>query len=352
LCVSAVRLLRVVALSSALALAFATTASAYGWPVKPFNKQHPIRGFFGDPRTVYEDGVLSGFESSGIFSFHQGVDISAPNGTPVYPVVSGVAHYLDAATLRVNAESNRTFQYYHLVPIVADGQHVVAEHTVLGFVQAPFGHVHLTEIDGTHAVNPLQKGHLSPYSDYTRPTIRAALFRNTIGLLQTPLGLCGRVEITADVFDTPPMPVPGSFRGFPVAPALVRWSIAGLDGVKAVPWRTAADFRSTLPPNRHFFDVYAQGTYQNAPRFGQRQFLSRSGRYLFSLAGSFDTNTLPDGAYVLTIRAADERGNRTSFREPFSVLNDHGVVCPGSVPPSPGTARSHRSRKATVRKSP
>ena len=49
------------------------------WPFKPFDKQHPIRGFFGDPRTVYENGILAGgFDGPGFFSFHQGVDISAP----------------------------------------------------------------------------------------------------------------------------------------------------------------------------------------------------------------------------------------------------------------------------------
>ena len=88
---------------STLALASAGAASSYGWPFKPFNKQHPIRGFFGDPRTVYENGVLAGgFDGPGFFSFHQGVDISAPDGTPIYPVVSGIAHYLGAATLNVD----------------------------------------------------------------------------------------------------------------------------------------------------------------------------------------------------------------------------------------------------------
>ena len=42
---------------STLALASAGAASSYSWPFKPFNKQHPIRGYFGDPRTVYENGV-------------------------------------------------------------------------------------------------------------------------------------------------------------------------------------------------------------------------------------------------------------------------------------------------------
>src|SRR5437588_5259127 len=134
------RLLALIALGSALALASASAASPYTWPFKPFNKQHPIRGFFGDPRTVYENGVLAGaFDGPGFFSFHQGVDIAAPNGTPIYPVASGVAHYLGAATLNVDTgmyEGNdRVFQYFHIVPVVGEGEHVIAEHTVLGYVQ-------------------------------------------------------------------------------------------------------------------------------------------------------------------------------------------------------------------------
>ena len=75
---------------------------------------------------------------------------------------------------------------------------------------------------------------------------------------------------------------------------------------RSVPWRTAADFRSTLPANGHFFDVYAKGTYENAPRFGAQQYRSMPGRYLFLLAGNFDTTSLPNGVYTL----GDLRGRR------------------------------------------
>src|SRR5437867_2982321 len=57
---------------------------AYSWPVRPFRAPHPVRGNLGDPRTVYSVEGAS-------FSFHNGVDVYAPDGTPVYPVVSGIA---------------------------------------------------------------------------------------------------------------------------------------------------------------------------------------------------------------------------------------------------------------------
>ena len=45
---------------------------SYGWPVKPFDVQHPVRGFFCDPR----------IGAKGSKAFHFGIDVSAPDGTP------------------------------------------------------------------------------------------------------------------------------------------------------------------------------------------------------------------------------------------------------------------------------
>src|SRR3954463_13340516 len=60
-----------------------TSSYAYHWPVKPFDCQHPIRGAFGDPRTMAIDqrfGVTAPGDS-GSYAFHTGVDIVAKPDT-------------------------------------------------------------------------------------------------------------------------------------------------------------------------------------------------------------------------------------------------------------------------------
>jgi hypothetical protein len=317
-------------------LACAGPASAYPWPIKPFDRQHPIRGFFGDPRTVYENQLDAGaFDGPGTISFHQGVDISAPNGTPVYPVENGTIHYLGAQTFNLVTKHDVVFQYFHVTGVAGEGEHVVAKKTLLGFVAPPYGHVHLTEIDNTltgmHAVNPLQRGHLSPYADHTRPDVHGVLVRNAAGDVETTSGLCGRVELDVDAFDTQPMLVPGVFAGLPVAPAFVAWKLTRWDGKVVRPWKTVADFRQTLPPNRKFFSVYAKGTYENSPRFGRKQYTGMPGRYLFLLSGSFNTSALPNGTYTLSIKVADVRGNSRIVSTPLGISNAPGGVCADSL---------------------
>jgi hypothetical protein len=333
------RLAVLVAVMLLAAVAAATAPAKYPWPFKPFDRQHPIRGFFGDPRTVYQNGILSNpFAGQGFISFHQGVDIAAPNGTPIYAVEDGVVHYLGAATMNLVTNHDVTFQYFHMIPVAGEGQSVRARKTILGYVQPPFGHVHLTEIDGIRAVNPLQKGHLSPYRDHSPPVLRDVLVRNQAGDVQTPIGLCGRVELDVDAFDRQPMLVPGTYKDLPVAPAFVEWTMARVGGKVVVPAKVSADFRKTLPPNSQFFGTYARGTYENSPRFGREQYTGMPGRYVFLLSGNFDTTSVPNGNYTITVRAADVRGNVTVSTRRISILNARTGVCPGSLAAPPTTA--------------
>jgi Peptidase family M23 len=317
-----------------LALGAAADARAYPWPVKPFHKQHPIRANFGDPRTLFDVSFFDdGIEGPGDFSFHNGIDISAPDGTPVYPVMSGTVHVLNPDEMVVDTGHGRSFQYYHVSPVVVDDTQVVAQKTLLGYIMRSYGHVHLSELRGTKIWNPLAPGGIAPYRDKTRPTVASIIFRkfDTLDPVD-PLGICGRISIISQAYDTPQLKVPGSFGGFPVAPALVTWTLrsVGTGEVIAGPL-TVADFRDSLPLNRDFWNVYARGTYQNAPRFGPRQFGLMPGRLLYNLTPSgIETRSLVNGVYQVTVRTEDIKGNASSLSQRFTVFNQPGssTGCP------------------------
>jgi peptidase M23-like protein len=321
-------------------------AWAYPWPVKPFNKQHAVRANFGDPRTVFQLPLFQdGIDGPGDFNFHNGIDISAPDGTPVYPVLSGTVKKIEALEVSVDTPENRTFQYVHIVPIVHVGQQVVAKRTVVGYVARTYGHVHLTELRGTQVWNPLAKGGIAPYRDTIKPTISSITLRPWHELQDIdPLGVCGTVSLVSEIFDTPQLKVRGAFAGFPVSPALVTWALRrAVTGKVIVQTTTVADFRGTLPLPPEFWHVYARGTYQNAPRFGPRQFSLMPGRFIYELTPQgLDTRKLTNGVYQIIVRASDIRGNARTASQRFTVVNQAGTPtgCPATTPP-PATPTTH-----------
>jgi hypothetical protein len=307
------------------ALVAATAASAYPWPIKPFHQQHPIRANFGDPRTLFRNTMLTdGLQGPGTFLFHNGIDIAAPAGTPVYPVVSGTVRYIDQTAISVRTEGRGAFQYYHLITRVRDGQYVVAGKTVLGTVMRAYGHVHLSEIRGDRVWNPLARGGIAPFTDHTVPQVRAINVRPAGSLLPFDSAtVCGTVSFVAAADDAAPMAVPGVFAGFPLSPALLTWSLARVPGITYVDDVPAADFRTTLPNSRYFWGVYARGSYQNAPRFSNRQYFM-PGRFLYNLASFVDTRAYPNGLYEITVRVADMRGNSSEAALQFKIENRAG----------------------------
>ena len=308
-------------------------AYSYGWPVKPFDRPHPVRGNFGDPRTLFHGPptrrtLLAG---GGAFQFHFGVDISAPDGTAVYPVMSGTVESVSKSWIRVASSGGPSFQYWHIVSKVSLGQHVERNVTVLGHIRRGAGHVHLTELDGGHAVNPLAPGHLGPYADKTAPVISSASFRTSVtGNDLMPEMLRGRVEIVVGSRDMPSLRVPGCWRDLPVTPALLEWRIERAEtGTVVVPTQVAFDVREHVPPNASFWLVYARGSHQNMSVFGKHYSYMQPGAFLFRLTpGGFDTRQLRDDVYDLVVTATDIRGNHTSTKVRFSVHNNPGVVGP------------------------
>lgn len=300
----------------------------YGWPVKPFDRPHPIRGSFGDPRTIFAgpptlNTLLNG---GGKFSFHQGVDISAPDGTPVYAVASGTVTRVTREWVGVACSNGRAFEYWHVNAKVRVGQYVEAGRSVVGFVQRPSKHVHLTQIERGRVVNPVGPRRLTPYSDTTPPQILGiAMRRGDDAPNEMPQFVRGPVQLIVEAIDEPALRVPGLWGGLPVTPARLTWRIEKWTGRVVVPERAARDVREALPTNSHFWSTYARGTSQNMSVFGSHYSYLQSGRYLFALsARPFDTMTLRDGVYDLVVTASDIAGNRDAQRLRFTVHNEDG----------------------------
>jgi len=276
--------------AAAVALATAGPAAAqYGWPVKPFHQQHPVRAYFGDPRIgVGPGGVVT-------HTLHFGIDIAAPNGTPVYATVSGRVsiHPLHSDAVLVQS-GDLTLEYWHVVPAVRSG-YAVAYRTVIGHVEKPWAHVHFSERHGSTYVNPLRAGALVPYRDRTKPTVAAIRLQRT--------------QVVVDAYDTTPLPVPAPWNDLPVAPALVEWRLLGHD-VAARGWTTADDFRDALP-RVDFSSVYASNTTQNHA--------SKQGVYSFVLIHGWSPSQLAAGRYVLQVRVADTAGNSTVRSLAFTI---------------------------------
>ena len=287
---------------------------AYPWPLKPFDRQHPVRGFFCDPRIA-----------GGGRTFHFGIDIAAPAGTPVYAVAPGKVSYGSTGDVTANGgivvveAGARNFGYWHVAPAVEPGRRVPL-HGLLGHIARlpeDWGHVHFAESthdrNGITYWNPLRLGALGPFHDYGPPVVEAVIASGP------PTGLSGLVDFSVRAHDNTPIavtqPKPPGWRGLPVTPARVRWRLTR-NNTAVVPWRVAFDHRSSFRPHVqgapgsdvNFANVYAPDTTQNNP--------GSPGRYHFWLARRFDTRDHADGSYRLEVEASDIRDNvRTASLE-------------------------------------
>ena len=297
------RLPGIATLLVAAALLAPAAAHAYDWPLRPYKRQHPIRGGFDDPRIGYSAGAAI------VAAFHFGVDISAPDNTPVYSVSTGVA-YPGAQKVRVRASATQEFAYWHIDPVVIRGQRIRV-HQLLGYIVAPHAHVHFAEkLNGIY-VNPLRRGGLAPYEDHTRPTVSNVSFVSADRVV-APDAVSGVVDVVTDAYDTPPLAPPAPWNAPKLTPALIRWRIVGASPELAL-WQTAVDFRWSLLPQSAFSLVYAPATRQNKA--------NRPGQYIFYLREAWDTSELANGSYTLDVQAIDMRGNVGRFSQPFVVAN-------------------------------
>jgi hypothetical protein len=273
---------------------------AYGWPLKPFHRQHPVRGFFGDPR-IADHGQSR--------QFHFGVDVSGANGTPVYTTLTGTAsiHQLHPDVVLVSGTNGLQFSYWHVVPTIRNGQRVVAYETVIGHIEKPWAHVHFAEARNGVYLNPLRPGALGPFVDTTKP--RSSRITTELDGRRISPAPHHPFDLVAQVGDETPLAVPRPWHDLPVMPALVRWRLLDDAGRPVVKWRTVIDFRSTIPDASEFDRIWAPGVTQNHVRMPAkyRVYLARS------IAG------LGSGTYTVEVAARDTRGNGSVTRTAIAV---------------------------------
>jgi hypothetical protein len=287
--------------------------------VKPFDQQHPVRGFLCDPRIA-----------AGGRTFHFGIDVPSPGGTPVYAVAPGKVSFGSPAEVAQNGgivvveAAGRNFGYWHVAPAVPPGVHIPL-HGLLGHIAVQpedWGHVHFAE--STHGPtgitywNPLRPGALTPFFDYGPPVIDA------INTSLPPGRLRGLVDFSVEAHDNTPIeitqPSPPGWHGMPVAPALIRWRVMHATQ-PVVPWQIAVDHRKSFHPDVqgnpasdvNFGAVYAPDTTQNRP--------NTPGLFHFWLERGFDTSRHPDGNYLLVVEASDVRGNPSTGRLALTFAN-------------------------------
>lgn len=270
----------------------AARTRGYGWPIKPFDVQHPIRGGFGDPRF----GLVER-------NFHFGVDIPATGGTPVYAVAAGTVFlepdHVDVLSHAVAGHASG-FSYWHIIPAPREYSYA-KRHTLLGWVNPSWGHLHFAELRDGRWVNPLRDHALTPYVDRMRPQIDAITV-TLDGAQSADAGASPPVDITVDAFAPPPLSLPAPWEGARLAPTLVEWRLlAGT--VPVSDWRTATDFRLYLPPNQAYNEIYAPGTQANAPQ--------HPGRYVIYLARDWLLGKLAPEANVIEVAAFGSRGQVT-----------------------------------------
>jgi hypothetical protein len=309
-----------------------------GWPVRPRNRQHPIRGSFLDPRPDPQRGAI----------YHDGVDVAVRDDRPEPGAPPGRTHRVFAieggpVSLATPQGTRGTvhvghFRYGHVDAVVQVGEIVVpGQH--IGWTCLGDWHVHLEEVlftsgGGTIVVNPLRPGgKLHPFVDGAAPQIREIRFhtpatpdwarRPSTSVARLPAAgqrlsrdaLAGLVDVRVRASD--PQTFIGWFRELPWLAAPhhpFRLSVRIVDVATGRVVRRREVFHAEkllgLPAGRHF----APGTEQNLPANGCMRLHASvrcDGIYWFRLfpLRYWDTTTFPDGSYRLEVRAWDVAGN-------------------------------------------
>lgn len=330
------------------------TRLSAGWPVSPRDAQHPIRGSFIDPR---------GTDDNGLSGYHFGIDINVDDRHPDPGAPAGLSHRVYAldsgvAAMPANTQSRRCvnrrldvghFSYWHVSPTVRPGAPVRAGQQI-GWTCLGVWHVHVSEWQTAQGVriwvNPIHRGGaFTPYTDTSPPQIGGLHFVTPprtpwrpVKSLREPdtskpvpaAALRGRVELRARIDD------PQSFLGFlkddpawPSAwsPYWVRVTISSTSSGRVVLSRTS--FRADQMPQTPYLVHYAPGTIEDDNMqecVGPPRLPVCDGTYWYRPLSRFreeywDTRTVPNGTYTISVQAADYAKNVATRRLTVRVRN-------------------------------
>jgi hypothetical protein len=240
------------------------------------------------------------------------------------------------------------FAYWHVFPIVSARRHVRAGQQI-GWSCRGVWHVHLSEWQVYQGklvwVNPLHKGgHLAPYTDTAPPVVNALLFVTpparpwlpTVSLAQPDTatvlpanGLHGQVELRANIGD------PQSFLGFlarnPAWPTVFTpYRVTAQ--IRSAAGRTVMNrvsFQADQLPQTDYIVHYAPGTVEDDNMqecVGPPQKPHCAGTYWYRPFSRFheeywNTRSVPNGQYTVTVRAYDLAGNVGSRSTTVTVKN-------------------------------
>jgi hypothetical protein len=270
-----------------------------GWPLKPFHGQHAIRSGLNEPRNT---------------SFHYGIDIQALDGDPAYAIQPGRAHIIQATGPDSRVQVGN-FIYWHIHPLVREGQRVAAYREVVGTITPGHRHLHFSEVDpANHYLNPLRPGGraLAPWGDTAPPVLDGPQVQPD-----------GRVLVRA--FDPQSFRVTTQYETPVLAPAALAYRVFDSSGARLGPLHWTLRGSHNLQWTPAIADALLAPTRQfKGDCFNQRRICKPDFGYV--LAGGLTPGLtgleLPSGRYRLSAYAWDWAGNTTARDIWFDVQTD------------------------------